>query len=75
MPDVESKPWYQSKQIWLGLLGTAVEVGQYALDLKMVPPGGVGAAIGIGTILLRRYSQSDPVHFVTPRVSPPKDRP
>lgn len=64
---MQSKPWYQSKQIWVALIGTAVEIGQYALDLKVMPTGTGTLVVGVGTILLRRFSQSDPVHFVTPR--------
>ena len=44
-----------------------VKVGQYALDLKVLPPGLAGAIVGVGSIILRRYSPSEPVHFVTPR--------
>ena len=48
--------WYQSKTVWVNLLGLVVVVGQYLTKTNMVDPEVVGGVLSVANVVLRFVS-------------------
>ncbi len=47
------KMWYQSKTLWINILGAVVVLLQYALDQKLVDPALVTTLLAVLNLVLR----------------------
>lgn len=54
---MNSKPWYESKTVWVNIIAIALAVGYYLLDTPGIVPAAyvtyVAAGLGVLNIILR----------------------
>ena len=66
---VQGKSLLASKEFWINALGGGIELAQLLGQAQIIPPGTAGLTSAVITILLRRFSTSQPVTSVLPQGS------